>query len=305
MGMINGKTGLLGLLGNPVEHSLSPAMQNAALAQMGINWCYMPIPCQQKDLKIILQSLRAINCHGLNVTIPHKNEISKLCLELSPLAKRLGAVNTLIPSQKDGWTGSNTDVEGFITPLLKTEENWKGRNAMVLGTGGSAKAVIAGLKELDLSNITVIGRNKKRLMDFVKDMNTNLSDYPSADNKSLITGALEENPEIIETIKRSDLVVNATPIGMKSNNSDNDVSKNIPLNNELWKNLKSNSTLYDLIYTPRPTEWLLLGKQQGCTSIDGLEMLIQQGASSLSLWTQQNDIPLKTMEIAAKKALLN
>ena len=144
--MISGTTGLIGLLGQPVSHSLSPVMHNAALKAMDLDWRYLALPCEAEDLEAVLDGLKAVGCRGLNVTIPHKQQIAGLCRELSPLARRLGAVNTLTPLANDGWHGHNTDAEGFLAPLQEHAEEWRGSEAVVLGCGGSARAVGAGLQ---------------------------------------------------------------------------------------------------------------------------------------------------------------
>ena len=130
MGIISGETCILGLLGDPVKHSLSPAMHNAALEEMSLNWCYIPMPCKTKHLEIVLKSLHAINCQGLNITIPHKETIFNLCSSVTPIAKRLKAVNTLLPNQNGGWTGTNTDVEGFLSPIK--DSKWQEKKALVI-----------------------------------------------------------------------------------------------------------------------------------------------------------------------------
>ena len=160
-GMISGTTALVGLLGQPVSHSLSPAMQNAALKEMGLDWSFLALPCRADDLATVLKGLEAVGCRGLNVTIPHKQAVSLLCVELSPLAQRLGAVNTMIPLSSGGWHGHNTDVEGFLAPLLHNNANWSGTRTVVLGCGGSARAVVAGLQDLNPSEITIVGRRDK------------------------------------------------------------------------------------------------------------------------------------------------
>ncbi len=303
--MINGKTEFLGLLGNPVKHSLSPVMHNAALAEMNMNWCYIAMPCETNNLKTVLKGLSALNFQGLNVTIPHKNTITKFCDELTPLAQRLGAVNTLVLNKSHGWIGSNTDVEGFLAPLKSKNYAWDNRKAMVLGCGGSARAVLTGLKELGIAEITVIGRNKQRLNTFIKEMNQILTDFPKESKSIAIKGILETDLELIEKIKQIDLFVNATPIGMENDTEKPKPTLKIPLGKEIWKHLNSHSILYDLIYNPRPTEWLKWGKEQGCECIDGLEMLVQQGAASLKIWSRKTEIPIEVMRIAAKTALLN
>ena len=145
-------------------------MQNAALKAMGLDWSFMALPCSAHDLATVLKGLEAVGCRGLNVTIPHKQAVSLLCDELSPLAQRLGAVNTLTPLVNGGWHGHNTDVEGFLAPLLHNNANWSGTRTVVLGCGGSARAVVAGLQDLNPSDITIVGRRAETLHPFCNDL---------------------------------------------------------------------------------------------------------------------------------------
>ena len=131
-GTIGASTALVGLLGDPVHHSLSPAMHNAALMAMQLDWVFLALPTPANQLATVVQGLEAIGCKGLNVTIPHKQEVAALCQELSPLAQRLGAVNVLVPRSDGGWYGTNTDVEGFYRPLRDTEPDRSDRRALVL-----------------------------------------------------------------------------------------------------------------------------------------------------------------------------
>ena len=287
--MINGDTGLVGLLGNPVRHSLSPAMHNAALQALQLNWSYLALPCASKNLKEVLQGLRAVNCHGLNVTIPHKQDVAELCQELSPLAKRLGAVNTLIPLDSGGWHGTNTDVEGFLTPLGE-QSSWQNCHGVIIGCGGSARAIAAGLQSLRLASITVIGRRQEALDAFIADLQSN--DAP-------LTACLQSSPNLASLMKRADLVVNTTPVGMAQHGD----AQAFPLGEAVWSQLQGSAMLYDLVYTPRPTAWLRWGQSRGHRCIDGLEMLVQQGAASLRLWSDRNDVPVETMRRAAEAAL--
>ena len=287
--MINGDTGLVGLLGNPVRHSLSPAMHNAALQALQLNWSYLALPCASKNLKEVLQGLRAVNCRGLNVTIPHKQDVAELCQELSPLAKRLGAVNTLIPLDSGGWHGTNTDVEGFLTPLGE-QSSWQNCHGVIIGCGGSARAIAAGLQSLRLASITVIGRRQEALDAFIADLQSN--DAP-------LTACLQSSPNLASLMKRADLVVNTTPVGMAQHGD----AQAFPLGEAVWSQLEGSAMLYDLVYTPRPTAWLRWGQSRGHRCIDGLEMLVQQGAASLRLWSDRNDVPVETMRRAAEAAL--
>ena len=287
--MINGDTGLVGLLGNPVRHSLSPAMHNAALQALQLNWSYLALPCASKNLKEVLQGLRAVNCRGLNVTIPHKQDVAELCQELSPLAKRLGAVNTLIPLDSGGWHGTNTDVEGFLTPLGE-QSSWQNCHGVIIGCGGSARAIAAGLQSLRLASITVIGRRQEALDAFIADLHSN--DAP-------LTACLQSSPNLASLMKRADLVANTTPVGMAQHGD----AQAFPLGEAVWSQLQGSAMLYDLVYTPRPTAWLRWGQSRGHRCIDGLEMLVQQGAASLRLWSDRNDVPVETMRRAAEAAL--
>ena len=287
--MINGDTGLVGLLGNPVRHSLSPAMHNAALQALQLNWSYLALPCASENLKEVLQGLRAVNCRGLNVTIPHKQNVAELCQELSPLAKRLGAVNTLIPLDSGGWRGTNTDVEGFLTPLGE-QSSWQNCHGAIIGCGGSARAIAAGLQSLRLASITVIGRRQEALDAFIADLQRN--DAP-------LTACLQSSPNLASLMKRADLVVNTTPVGMAQHGD----AQAFPLGEAIWSHLQESAMLYDLVYTPRPTAWLRWGQSRGHRCIDGLEMLVQQGAASLRLWSDRNDVPVETMRRAAEAAL--
>jgi shikimate dehydrogenase len=287
--MINGDTGLVGLLGNPVRHSLSPAMHNAALQALQLNWRYLALPCTSQNLQGVLQGLRAVNCRGLNVTIPHKQDVAELCQELSPLAKRLGAVNTLIPIDSGGWHGTNTDVEGFLIPLGE-ESSWNNRHGVIIGCGGSARAVAAGLQRLRLASITVIGRRPEVLDGFIADLHHN--DAP-------LTPCLHSSPVLPSLIEQADLVVNTTPVGMAQHGD----AQAFPLGEAIWSHLQGSAMLYDLVYTPRPTSWLRWGQSRGHRCIDGLDMLVQQGAASLRLWSDRNDVPVETMRLAAVAAL--
>ena len=297
--MISGKTCLVGLLGQPVNHSLSPVIHNAAMKEMDLDWCYLAMPCEAKNLKTISKALLQINCQGLNITIPHKQEAMNICEHISPLAKKLGAVNTLVPNQKGGWNGMNTDVEGFLAPLQN--EKWLKRKAIILGCGGSARAVIAGLQKLNFSQITVIARKETALKKFLIDFKSNIAE--SEENSTYLKGLQINNQEIPQAIEEADLIVNTTPVGMSAKNTTSTKPKEIPLGEKIWEHLKPKTTLYDLIYTPKPTSWLTLGAENGCKQINGLEMLIQQGAASLRLWSKNDQIPIDVMREAAKQHL--
>ena len=288
---ITGKTKLVGLLGQPVNHSLSPVMHNAAYEEMGLDWCYVAIPCDRDNLEKVTTALRVVDCKGLNVTIPHKQEVLKACNKLTETANKIQAVNTLVPEKNNQWIGANTDVEGFLMPLKN--HNLINKSVIVIGCGGSARAVVMGLNSLNIRKITIIGRNKNSLKIFISSMKNLLSK-----NQISIEGIDNKAIDLTSYIEEADLIINTTPIGM---NDPNNVKNNIPLGNEIWNCLSNKTILYDLIYTPRPTKWLKLGQKKNCFVIDGLDMLVGQGALSIKLWSGFNDVPIQIMKSSAKK----
>ena len=291
---ITGKTSFVGLLGQPVNHSLSPIIHNAAYEEMGLDWCYLAMACNKSDLGRVAKTLRLLDCKGLNITIPHKQEVLKACNQLTEIANNTQAVNTLIPEKNNQWIGANTDIEGFLNPLKS--HNLINKKVVIIGCGGSARAVVMGLNSLNIQKITIIGRNENSLDIFVNNMKKILS-------KSLIKieGINNKNPNIVPFIEEADLIINTTPIGMTSKKKD---QQNIPLGIEIWSCLTNKTILYDLIYTPRPTEWLKLGQQKNCFTIDGLDMLIEQGAFSIRLWSGFDDVPVQIMKSTAEKYLM-
>jgi shikimate dehydrogenase len=297
---ISGHTALAGVLGDPVRHSLSPAMHNAALRELGLDWVYLALPVAAANLDTVLRALEAIDCRGLNVTLPHKRAAAALAAARSPLAERLAAVNTLVRRPEGGWWGANTDVEGFLAPLregggaAEGPGRWRGRSAVVLGCGGSARAVLAGLGDLGLGRIRVVGRRADALAALLETCRG-----WAADLAGIGAGAGEARRE---ALCQADLVVNTTPVGM-ARGGDPGATDLSPLSEEEVGNLRSDCTVYDLIYTPRPTRLLQLAAARGCRSLDGLEMLVQQGAAALRLWTGCEAVPVATMRAAARAQL--
>ena len=289
-GTIGASTALVGLLGDPVHHSLSPAMHNAALRAMKLDWVFLALPTPSDQLGAVVQGLEAIGCKGLNVTIPHKQEVAGLCRELSPLAQRLGAVNVLVPRSDGGWFGTNTDVEGFYRPLRDAEPNWSERRALVLGCGGSARAVVAGLTELGCARIQIAGRRQAVLDEVMTACGT------WAPQLEPLLWSSDE--ALASALKHCDVLVNTTPVGMAS--PDNPTAADAsPLSPEQIRLLQPGTWVYDIIYTPRPTRLLQLATDHGCRTLDGLEMLVQQGAAALRIWTDCNDVPVAAMRSAA------
>ena len=285
--MITSKTSFLALIGNPVSHSLSPIMQNAAIQYLGLDLIYMAIPCKDEDLEIVVNSLKKMNCKGLNITIPFKQKVFNMCSEISPVAKKVKAINTLKLTDDKDWIGTNTDIDGFIYPLKNL--NLIKKSSLILGSGGAARSVIQGLIKLKLSKITIISRNKSSLNELITNFKNDIE----------IEGLLSTNNEINNLIQETDLIINTTPVGM-SNTINND---DIPFGKNFWDSINSKTIVYDLIYNPSPTPFLKFCDKKGCMTIDGTQMLIAQGAKSLSFWTNGLEVPFEVMHDALKEYL--
>ncbi len=285
--MITSKTSFLALIGNPVNHSLSPIIQNAAIQYLGLDLIYIAIPCKNEDLEIVVKSLKKMNCKGLNITIPFKQKVFDMCSEISPVAKKVKAINTLKLIENNDWSGTNTDIEGFIYPLKNL--NLINKSSVILGSGGAARSVIQGLIDLKLSKITIISRNKNSLNELINTFKNDIK----------IEGLLSTNTKIDNLIYDTDLIINTTPVGMNQTINDD----LLPFGQSFWNSLNSNTIIYDLIYNPSPTPFLKYCDEKGCMTIDGTQMLIAQGAKSLSFWTNGLEVPFEVMHDALKKYL--
>ena len=284
--MITGATQLLGVIGHPVEHSLSPIMHNAAIAHLGVNYVYLPFPIEPNQLENAIAGFAAIGLKGFNITLPHKQAIMPMLTEISEAAQAVGAVNTVWRTES-GWSGCNTDVTGFLAPLKSMDRDWSQTIALVLGNGGAARAVVAGCSQLDCAAIWVVGRNPAKLEAFQQSW------LASPLQPKLSVYLWDTLPERLPQVG---LVVNTTPIGMHPHT---DAS---PLSPSLITQMPTAAIAYDLIYTPNPTQFLRQAAAQGAIPIDGLEMLVQQGAAALEIWLQQ-PAPVEIMRRSLKQQL--
>jgi len=273
MQQIQGTTKLLGVIGYPVEHSLSPLMHNAAIAHLNLDYVYLPFPIAPSDLSVAIGGFGAIGLVGFNITIPHKQAIMPLLSEISPVAQAVGAVNT-VWRKAGGWYGTNTDVAGFIAPLQDDNRDWTQCIAVILGNGGAARAVVAGCMQLGLGEIHVVGRSAQKLAEFKSSWDSPLQIHP-----------WEKLPQLLAS---ASLLVNTTPIGMYPHVDESPVSA------EVMAKLPEGAIAYDLIYSPNPTLFLEQAQAVGARAIDGLEMLIQQGAAALQMWLEQ-PVPVDIM----------
>lgn len=283
--LITGKTKLLGVIGCPVEHSLSPVMHNAAIAELGLDYVYLPFPIEPQNLGTAIAGFAATGVVGFSVTIPHKQTIIPLLSEISPIARTIGAVNT-VTRQNHQWVGTNTDMEGFIAPLQRiSHSNWSEQVVVILGHGGAARAVVAGCQQLGCEEIHVLGRSLDKLTAFRHS-------WASPDKIQIHTW-----DKLTALIPHAHLLVNTTPVGMYPHIDES------PLTLEQSRQIRPDAIAYDLIYTPNPTKFLQQAEKQGAITIDGLEMLVQQGAAALKIWLQQETVPGDVMAQALRRHL--
>jgi shikimate dehydrogenase len=290
--MITGTTKLLGVIGDPVGHSLSPLMHNAAINTLGVDYVYLPFPIKPDNLANAVACFAAIGVLGFSVTIPHKQAIMPLLSEVSDLAKVVGAVNTVF-YQDHRWIGTNTDVIGFISPLQTTyNRDWSQTSAVILGNGGAARAVVVGCAELGCGEIHVVGRNMEKIAVFRDSwQNSALADNLQVHHWDMLPKLLPQ----------TNLLVNTTPIGMHPQ------IERSPLSPKELKQLGIHAATppiaYDLTYNPSPTKFLQQAASVGAITIDGLEMLVQQGAAALKIWLQRDTVPVDVMRQALQQHL--
>jgi shikimate dehydrogenase len=263
----------LGLIGYPLEHSLSPKIHKAALKACGLEGDYSLFPIFPNDvrgLKELIDRVHSGELQGLNVTIPHKQNVIKFLDELTPTAKSIGAVNTIY-LRENKLIGDNTDVLGFLSDLNRFLNNRKSeiarrKSAIVLGAGGSARAVVYALINDDW-NVTIAARRIEQAQQLAFSfINYELPITNFANLQSLISNLT--------------LIVNTTPIGMYPNVDQSPLSENISLH--------QNIMVYDLIYNPRETKLVRDARSQGLQATTGLGMLIEQAALAFEIWTRYN-----------------
>jgi shikimate dehydrogenase len=281
---INGQTKPVGLIGHPVEHSLSPIMHNNAFTALNLNWCYVPLLVHPKRLGEAVAGLRALGFAGANVTVPHKESVLPLLDHVTPEAQAIGAVNTI--TMREGLIGYNTDWQGFLTALSEGGFDPQGKRAVVLGAGGAARAVVYALAQAG-AQVAVLNRTPSRAQALVQDFS------PLFPHRSLVSlpftlQALEEQTT------EAHLLVNATPVGMWP-----EIDKSLWLEDVAFP---GHLTVFDLVYNPRQTKLLQQARQAGAKGIGGLGMLVHQGAAAFELWTGEK-APVETMYDAARDAL--
>jgi len=257
-------------MGNPVEHSLSPVMHNAAFKHCGLNSVYVAF--EVDDIRGAIEGIRALHIYGASVTIPHKTEAIRHLDEVEPMAQKIGAVNTII-NQNGRLIGHNTDWVGAIRSLEEVIDI-PGRHFIIIGAGGAARAIGFGIRHKG-GTLTILNRSEKRGQGLARDLECPF--YPIDSIKELDAHAL----------------IHATPVGMYPHINHTLIPKE-------W--LKGEMVVMDVVYNPMETRLLKDAKQRGCTVISGLKMLVYQGVAQFEIWTGKQ-APIKVMERAIYETL--
>jgi shikimate dehydrogenase len=287
--MITGHTQLVGLLGWPVEHSISPPMHNAAFLSLGMDWCYLPFAVRPEALAVALSGARALGLRGLNATVPHKQALLSLVDELTPEARAIGAVNTIRMDnrlQGDRLVGHNTDAAGFMRALRETGFAPEGCRALVLGAGGAARAIGYGLAGAG-ARIMLLNRTPERAVSLAADLRAAV---PEAN----VDAAPLTQAEIARVAPEADLVVNTTSVGMWPHTDATPWPEEVPF--------PERGLLFDLIYNPPETRLMAQARAQGARAENGLTMLVHQGAEAFRLWTGVEP-PVDIMQAACLRAI--
>lgn len=312
---IDGHTTLVGLIGYPIEHTVSPAMHNAAFKALNLNWRYVPLPVQPGKLAAAIPGLVALGFRGANVTLPHKQRALRVLQAYGSAATQttetsrtvridgdalsLGALNTIVVGRsgqgenkgdRSTLGGYNTDVEGFLRALQAEGFRPKDTSAVVVGAGGAARSVVFGLMRAGASRITVLNRTTERAEGLIAEL-TSVLDVTS----SCTAQALPLTEEaLVESTRTAQLLVNATSVGMWPHVDASVWPPDVPL--------PSYTTVFDLIYNPQQTKLRQQARAAGAHAPGGLEMLVQQGALALELWTRK-DAPTRVMRRACERAM--
>jgi shikimate dehydrogenase len=261
------------IIGDPVDHSLSPAIHNAAFNSLGLNCSYIAFRVQEGQLKNSLDSLRAINIGGFNVTMPHKIRVLEYVDQYDKTVELVGAANTV--KNEDGkFCAYNTDVLGFIKPLRQRGIDFSGFEVTILGAGGAARAIAVALAgERGIANINIVNRNtdrSKELANLLKKLGLKAS-IVSSDN-------------IQNIASKSNLIINTTPLGMKDEQS---LIKS--------SSIRKDAIVYDIVYKPINTNLLESARTAGAKVVYGYEMLLEQAIASFKIWIQR-DPPIEPMK---------
>jgi shikimate dehydrogenase len=262
---ITSQTNILGVIGHPIEHSMSPIMWNPALQELGLDYIYVAFDVHPDNLEKAINGVRALEIKGVNVTLPHKKTIIKYIDEVDPLALRIGAINT-IKNEEGVLKARNTDAGGAKKSLLEKGLKISGKNILILGSGGVSRAIAYILAE-EAGKIVLTDLIEKRAKLVAIEINNNM--------KIEIEGILSNQENIEKYIKKTDILINATPIGMYPRVDETPVPKDL-LHDDLF--------VFDVVYNPLETKLMKQAAKIGCKTLGGLDMLVNQGVLAFEWW---------------------
>ena len=280
---ISGEARICGIIGDPIEHTMSPVMHNAAFEKLELNYLYIPFRVKKGELGKAIEGMKALNIRGLNVTIPHKVAVIPFLDELDLLAEKIGAVNTIV-NNNGVLKGYNTDAAGFLQALLEKGVEPRGKNVVVLGAGGASRAISFILADRG-ANLVILNRLLE--LDWAEELASKISKIFKKEVKAL--ELVEAN--LVAVIEKADILVNATSVGMSPNIDETPVASSL---------LKPSLIVFDLVYNPIKTRLLREAERAGAKTIGGLDMLVWQGALAFEKWTG-----LKAPVEVMKKAVIN
>ncbi|MFC2010176.1 shikimate dehydrogenase [Chloroflexota bacterium] len=282
---ISSKTIICGIIGDPIEHTMSPAMHNAAFREVGLDYIYLPLRVTREDLGSAIEGLKALNIRGLNVTIPHKVEVMQYLDRLDPLAEKIGAVNTIV-NDEGIMTGYNTDATGFLQPLLEREIEPEGKNIVILGAGGASRAVSYILTDRG-AKLKIVNRQLE--LAWAEELAARISHV-----FNMRVEALElTRANLIYALEDADILVNATSVGMSPNIDETPVEADL---------LRPGLIVCDIVYNPIQTKLIREAEAAGAKTISGINMLVWQGVLAFEKWTGLKP-PFQLMKEEAIKLL--
>jgi shikimate dehydrogenase len=272
-----------GVIGDPIEHTLSPVMHNAAFSHLKLDFVFLAFRVKAAELENAMRGMRGLGIHGLNVTMPHKNAVVKFLDELDPTVKFLGSVNTIL-NENGRLIGFDTDGVGALKALRENGVNPDGKRLLLLGAGGAAKAIAYSLAE-EAEELCVLNRASEKAGELAELLSRTFG-------KKVLGGALSSSA-VQRNLQDSDILINATSVGMYPNVGQSLVAPQ-------W--LKPDLCVMDIVYNPVETKLVKDAKAAGARVISGVEMLLYQGAASFEIWTGIS-APVEVMRRAAMKRL--
>ncbi len=283
MTIITSTTKICALIGDPVEHSLSPILHNTAFQLLGLNYVYLCLRVRSVALGPAIEGVKSLGLLGFNVTIPHKVAVMTYLDEIDPLAKDIGAVNTVV-NRSGRLIGYNTDGLGGLRALEEAGVTLTGKKVVLLGAGGAARALSFSIAPL-ADRLVILNRTKAKAVTLASNLQKRF-------DKKILSGTLTRDTLLTEMLD-ADVLINSTSVGMHPKHEECVVDEDL---------LHSRVTVFDAVYNPIETRLLREAKSVGAKTVGGLSMLVHQGALAFKIWTGVTP-PIKVMSRAVEKAL--